>query len=133
VRLKHGNEGTAGGSSQLNKTTTHTVSHGAGVLLGNLNYANEQALLREFNDSKTSTNLKSVYDMRVSHSNLARQSSKATGVGPSNKAKRKHLQSAITRSTKPQNLTGQDSNAFSQQNILPPRAPVNIMSALSSK
>lgn len=67
VRLKHGNDGA--NSSQLNKTTNHTVSQGAGVLLGNLNY-HDEALLRELNNSQTSGNLKSVYDMRVSHSNL---------------------------------------------------------------
>mmetsp|Transcript_3409 Transcript_3409/g.4507 ORF Transcript_3409/g.4507 Transcript_3409/m.4507 type:complete len:185 (+) Transcript_3409:2380-2934(+) len=72
VRLKHHDERPAG-SSYLNKTTQHTVSHGAGVLLGNMNYGDENNFLRELNDSKTSGNLKSVYDMRVSHSNLARQ------------------------------------------------------------
>ena len=102
VRLKHGRD--AGGvntSSQLNKTTNHTVSHGAGVLLGNLKYGENEALMRELNDSKTSENLKSVYDMRMtSHSNLARGSGKAGHVGDT-KGKRKHLQSAITRSNKP--------------------------------
>ena len=57
------------------------MSHGAGVLLANMQYGSQgrlanlqddQTLMREFNDSKTSTNLKSVYDMRVSHSNLAK-------------------------------------------------------------
>lgn len=72
VRLKHNDESRPVGSSYLNKTTQHTVSHGAGVLLGNLNYGDEINFMRELNDSKTSGNLKSVYDMRVSHSNLAR-------------------------------------------------------------
>ena len=97
VRLKH-NEDRPPGSSQLNKTTQHTVSHGAGVLLGNLNYGEEgHTFLRDLNVSNTSGNLKSVYDMRVSHSNLARQSKPPAGA----KGKRKHLQSAITRSKKP--------------------------------
>jgi len=96
VRLKHGNEN-QGTSSQMNKTTQHTVSHAAGVLLGNLHYQAEETLLREFNDSKTSGNLKSVYDMRVSHSNLARTGARQNS-GDKNKKKRKHLQSAVTRS-----------------------------------
>lgn len=114
VRLKHHDERPQG-SSYLNKTTQHTVSHGAGVLLGNLNYGEEGTFIRDLNVSNTSGNLKSVYDMRVSHSNLARQSKPPTGT----KAKRKHLQSAITRSKKPNTLTGYDNNTFSHQNILP--------------
>ena len=115
VRLKHGREQSGvGNSSQLNKTTNHTVSHGAGVLLGNLKYGQDEQLMRDLNDSKTSENLKSVYDMRMtSHSNLAKGSGKAGHVAGDNKSKRKHLQSAVTRSNRPQTLAGLDSNAFS--------------------
>lgn len=93
------------------------MSHGAGVLLGNYNYGVEDLnLLRELNDSRTTGNLKSVYDMRVSHSNLAKTGGGAQSKPPQaggTKAKRKHLQSAITRSNKPQNLTGLDTNNLS--------------------
>lgn len=102
VRLKHRGEGQTAGGSSLNKTTQHTVSHGAGVLLGNMqHYGVEQEFLRELNNSNTSGNLKSVYDMRLSHS---RQSNRPTA-GKSMTQKRKHLQSAVTRSHKPNNLT----------------------------
>ena len=84
----------------MQKTTTHTVSHGAGVLLANLNYGVEENLLRDFNESRTSGNLKSVYDMRVSHSNLARAVANKGAPSRSTKAKRKHLQSAITRTNR---------------------------------
>ena len=86
MRLKH--KDAQGVSSEMQKTTNHTVSHGAGVLLGNLQYGDE-TLLREYNNSQTSGNLKSVYDMRVSHSNLAKGGGKPV---PSDaKGKRKHL------------------------------------------
>ena len=126
------------------------MSHGAGVLLGNMqNYGGvDEASLRELNnDSKTSGNLKSVYAMRVSHSNLA---SKAGGKPPPNathQAKRNRLKSAVPRSSKPTNLTMNENilgNAnFSQQDIS--TAPdyrqaltgnhknMNMMSTLSSK
>ena len=123
VRLKH-NDGYTTGSTQLNKTTQHTVSHGAGVLLGNLQYGVENELIREFNNSNTSGTLKSVYDMRVSHS---RESSGPASKGKNNmnKSKRKHVQSAITRSTKPTNLTMAEVTSGSHQNIL--NHPVNIL------
>ena len=114
VRLKH--KDAQGVSSEMQKTTNHTVSHGAGVLLGNLQYGDE-TLLREYNNSQTSGNLKSVYDMRVSHSNLAKKGGKP--VPTDAKGKRKHLQSAITRSTRPQNLAQGENTTFSHQNILP--------------
>ena len=115
----------------MRKTTQHTVSHRAGVLLGNhpvknnineqsrlttatiRNNPNDMTLLREFaNDSKASNGekgiLKSVYDMRVSHSNLAAKNAKiqqsnsyANKDGTANTiGKRKHLQSAVTRTTR---------------------------------
>lgn len=100
------------------------MSHGAGVLLGNMHYGAEQEFLRELNNSNTSGNLKSVYDMRLSHS---RQSNRPTA-GMNMKQKRKHLQSAVTRSNKPTNLTTGELQTFSQNNILPPRAPIGISS-----
>ena len=77
VRLKHNDKPDS--ASQVYNTISHNVSQGAGVLLGNMHYMADETSLRELNDSKTSGNLKSVYAMRVSHSNLA---SKATGSKP---------------------------------------------------
>ena len=96
--------------------------------------------MRELNDSKTSGNLKSVYAMRVSHSNLASN----TGRRPSNvtKAKRAHLKSAVPRTTKPTNLTINEhtmGNSSQQEiNMIPDRnkgfgGKNNMMSTLSSK
>ena len=87
------------------------MSQGAGVLLGNMHYGAEETSLRELNDSKTSGNLKSVYAMRVSHSNLAQR----TGSKPppnAAQAKRKHLKSAVPRTSKPTNLTINESTAI---------------------
>lgn len=105
VRLKH-NDTKAGGTAESQAYTTipHTVSQGAGVLLGNMQYGADESSLRELNDSKTSGNLKSVYAMRISHSNLAQR----TGSKPNQnatQAKRKHLKSAVPRTSKPASLT----------------------------
>ena len=115
VRLKHhdGNKKPGGTSSQVYNTIQHNVSQGAGVLLGNMHYMADESSLRELNDSKTSGNLKSVYAMRVSHSNLA---SKAGGSKPpanATQAKGKHLQSAVPRTSKPTNLTINETAAAS--------------------
>ena len=60
--------------------------------------------------------LKSVYDMRVSHSNMnTRPISQPRG-------KRKHLQSAVTRTMAPK-LTMPDDSELSGVNLLPPMAP----------
>ena len=54
--------------------TPHAVSQGAGVLLGNFNNApTTTASVRDFAALETANQtgqLKSVYDMRVSHSNM---------------------------------------------------------------
>ena len=103
VRLKHKDDEINVGSQLLmRKTTQQSVSHAAGVLLGNNhnhmasntaerlatatmrnNHNDTAQLIREFaNESKNSagctgvSNLKSVYDMRVSHSNLAAKNAK---------------------------------------------------------
>ena len=112
-----------------------------------MHYMAEEASLRELNDSKTSGNLKSVYAMRVSHSNLA--SKAGTKPPPSaNQAKRKHLKSAVPRTTKPANLTINEPNTghvnLSQEDVvssstMPERRQVltgkhlNVMSTLSTK
>ena len=103
---------------------------------------NTNTSIRELNDSKTSGNLKSVYAMRVSHSNLA---SNAVKHPPNTaKAKRAHLKSAVPRSSKPTNLTIYEQtigNNMSQQDIgtipVDRRQGINgkngMMSTLSSK
>ena len=62
VRLKHHDERPQG-SSYLNKTTQHTVSHGAGVLIANYQDDSRFDETTE-NFSKLQGNMKSVYDMR---------------------------------------------------------------------
>lgn len=103
VRLKHNESRSQSGS--VPRAVTHSVSHGAGVLLGNLTTYqgghnnlisnNNHNQLRELNDSKTSGNLKSVYDMRVSHSNLGHGAGRPPKAIKVTKAKR--MQSAMTR------------------------------------
>ena len=97
--------------------TPHTVSQGAGVLLGNFgptSTGSTRDLILETN--KDTEALKSVYDMRVSHSNMnTRPMSKPKG-------KRKHLQSAVTRTMAPK-LTMPDDSELSGANLLPPMAP----------
>jgi hypothetical protein len=97
------------------KTASHSISQGAGVLLGNLQYQGEDTLLNELNDSKSGGNLNSVYAMRVSHSNLNnnKKPPQPSGLKSNMKTKRKHLQSAVTRSVRPSNLTTMENNTFS--------------------
>ena len=101
--------------------TPHTVSQGAGVLLGNLpNAVTSAGSTRDFalETSKETGPLKSVYDMRVSHSGIhTRPVSQQKARG-----KRKHLQSAITRTMAPK-LTIPDESDMSGANLLPPMAP----------
>lgn len=112
--------------------------------MGNMHLMADESSLRELNDSKTSGNLKSVYAMRVSHSNLA---SKAGNKPPANatQAKRKHLKSAVPRTTKPTNLTINELTSaggnLSQEELstLPEKRKgltgkhLNVMSTLSTK
>ena len=114
------------------------------MLLGNMHLMADESSLRELNDSKTSGNLKSVYAMRVSHSNLA---AKAGNKPPANatQAKRKHLKSAVPRTTKPTNLTINEQTSaggnLSQEELstLPEKRKgltgkhLNVMSTLSTK
>ena len=123
VRLKHNESRSQSGS--VPRAVTHSVSHGAGVLLGNLtqyqgghnNLINNQNQPRELNDSKTFGNLKSVYDMRVSHSNLG-----YNGAGRPPKAikvtKAKRMQSAMTRghNKTQQNMTMEQTIATNSHN-----------------
>ena len=143
VRLKH-NDRIQNDSAGMPRAVTHSVSHGAGVLLGNMNttHAFNETIqtnpqpTRELNNSTASGNIKSVYDMRVS-SNMG---TNAAGRPPKqikvNKAKR--MQSAITRGNKPpQNLSLQQNNAtFSHHNIndnvIKKHKNVNILSNMSS-
>ena len=61
--------------------------------------------------------LKSVYDMRVSHSNMHTRP-----ISQPKANKRKHLQSAVTRTMAPK-LTMPDESDMSGTNLLPPMGP----------
>ena len=79
--------------------TPHTVSQRAGVLLGNFNNALSSGSTRELGLEvpKEAGQLKSVYDMRLSHSGLnTRPISQSKS-----RQRRKHLQSAVTRTMAP--------------------------------
>ena len=107
----------------MHAKTPHTVSQGAGVLLGNFPHGtitSAGASTRDFalEASKETGPLKSVYDMRVSHSGMnTRPASQQNHRG-----KRKHLKSAITRTMAPK-LTIPDESENSGANLLPPMAP----------
>jgi len=70
-----------------------------------------------FNDSNGGAEtLKQVHNMRISHSNMN------TRPESQPRAKRKHLQSAVTRTMAPR-LTMPDESEMSGTNLLPPMAP----------